>query len=377
MADTFIYIKSIMNSNQTISFSRSDKAKFFRTLNKRVNTYFKENKIRRTGNWKLYTKAIIMFAVFLVPLVLILTVPMPQWALLLLTVVIGIGMAGVGMNVMHDSNHESFSSKKWVNKLMGSSIYILAGNVYNWKVQHNVLHHTFTNIQGHDEDIDAGRIIRFSKHSKWLGIHKFQKYYSIFLYGLLTINWAITTDFKQMHKYLKRKLSYGDFPNPAKEWTVLVITKIIYYLLWIVLPLLVLDIAWWKVLIGFFVMHYTAGMILSVVFQLAHVVPKTEMPLPDKDGNLEHTWAIHQLYTTSNFAPTNKIVSWYTGGLNHQVEHHIFPHISHIHYGKIAKIVKDTANEFNLPYNEYKTFRKALIEHFNQLKTLGVKPEYA
>ena len=366
-----------MNNNQTISFSRNDKAKFFRTLNKRVNTYFKENKIRRTGNWKLYSKAIVMFAVFLVPLILILTVQMPQWALLLLTVVIGIGMAGVGMNVMHDSNHESFSSKKWVNKLMGSSIYILAGNVYNWKVQHNVLHHTFTNIQGHDEDIDAGRIIRFSKHSKWLGIHKFQKYYSIFLYGLLTINWAITTDFKQMRNYLKRKLSYGEFPNPAKEWTVLIITKIIYYLLWIVLPLLVLDIAWWKVLIGFFVMHYTAGMILSVVFQLAHVVPKTEMPLPDKEGNLEHTWAIHQLYTTSNFAPTNKIVSWYTGGLNHQVEHHIFPHISHIHYGKIAKIVKETTKEFNLPYNEYRTFRKALIEHFNQLKTLGVKPKYA
>ena len=173
--------------------------------------------MRRTGNWKLYTKAIIMFSIFLVPLVLILTVSMPQWALLLLTVVIGIGMAGVGMNVMHDSNHESFSSKKWVNKIMGSSIYILAGNVYNWKVQHNVLHHTFTNIQGHDEDIDAGRIIRFSKHAKWFPIHKFQKYYSIFLYGLLTINWAITTDFKQMHSYLKRKLSYGKFPNPANR----------------------------------------------------------------------------------------------------------------------------------------------------------------
>ena len=161
-------------AEKTISFSREDKAKFFRTLNKRVNAYFKENKIRRTGNWKLYSKAIIMFSIFLVPLVLILTISMPQWVLLLLTVVIGIGMAGVGMNVMHDSNHESFSSKKWVNKLMGSSIYILAGNVYNWKVQHNVLHHTFTNIQGHDEDIDAGRIIRFSRHSKWFPIHKFQ-----------------------------------------------------------------------------------------------------------------------------------------------------------------------------------------------------------
>lgn len=366
-----------MMSNKTISFSRIDKAKFFRTLNKRVNTYFKENNIERTGNWRLYTKAIIMFCIFLVPLILILTVSMPHWVLLLLTVVIGIGMAGVGMNVMHDSNHESFSSKKWVNKIMGSSIYILAGNVYNWKVQHNVLHHTFTNIQGHDEDIDAGRIIRFSRHAKWLPIHKFQKYYSIFLYGLLTINWAITTDFKQMHSYLKRKLSYGEFPNPATEWTVLIITKIIYYLLWLVLPLLVLDIAWWKVLIGFFVMHYTAGMILSMIFQLAHVVPATEMPVPDTEGNLEHTWAIHQLYTTANFAPTNKFISWYTGGLNHQVEHHIFPHISHIHYGKIAQIVKETAQEFNLPYNEYTTFSKAIKEHFNQLKALGVKPTYA
>jgi linoleoyl-CoA desaturase len=365
-----------MTSN-TISFSRTEKAIFFKTLNKRVNAYFKENELKRTGNWKLYTKAVIMFGLFLAPLIVILTVSMPQWALLLLTVVIGIGMAGVGMNVMHDSNHESFSNKKWVNKVMGSSMYILAGNVYNWKVQHNVLHHTFTNIPGFDEDIDAGRIIRFNKNTKWLKIHQFQKYYSFLLYGLLTINWAITTDFRQMHKYLKRKLSYGKFPNPAAEWTTLIVTKIIYYLLWVVLPLLVLDIAWWKVLIGFFVMHYTAGIILSIVFQLAHIVPMAEMPLPDKEGNLEHTWAVHQLYTTANFAPNNKFISWYTGGLNHQVEHHIFPHISHIHYGKLAKIVKETALEFNLPYNEYKTFHKAILEHFNQLKTMGAKPAYA
>ena len=361
-------------SYKQVSFSRSDSTKFFKTLNKRVNQYFKEKNILKTGNWKLYTKAIIMFTIFFVPLILILTVAMPQWVSLLLTVLIGIGMAGVGMNVMHDSNHGSFSSKKWVNKLMGSSIYILAGNVYNWKVQHNVLHHTFTNIKGHDEDIDAGRIIRFSKHSKWFNIHKFQKYYSFFLYGLLTINWAITTDFKQMNNYLKRKLSYGRFPNPATEWTKLIISKIVYYAIWIVLPILVLDIAWWKIFIGFFVMHYTAGMILSVVFQLAHVVPKTNMPLPDKNGNMKHTWAMHQFYTTANFAPTNKFICWYTGGLNHQVEHHVFPHISHIHYGKIAKIVKKTALEFNLPYNEYKTTRKAILEHFKQLKTLGKKP---
>ena len=181
-------------TKQTLTFSRTDSAKFFRTLNKRVNSYFKENNIKKTGNWKLYIKAIVMFTLLLGPLVLLLTVSLPTWLQIICMMVIGIGMAGVGMNVMHDANHGSFSSKKWVNKLMGSSIYILAGNVYNWKVQHNVLHHTFTNVEGHDEDIDAGRIIRFSQHSTWLPIHKIQKYYSIFLYGLLTIHCAITTD---------------------------------------------------------------------------------------------------------------------------------------------------------------------------------------
>ena len=258
---------------------------------------------------------------------------------------------------------------------MGSSIYILAGNVYNWKVQHNVLHHTYTNIHGHDEDLEAGRILRFSKHTKWQKHHKFQHYYSIFLYGLLTINWAITTDWLQMKRYMKRKLAYGKLPNPFVNWGTLVISKLIYLTMWIVLPMLILDLAWWKILIGFFVMHYTAGLILSVVFQLAHVMEDAEMPMPETDGSLKNTWAIHQLKTTVNFSPKNRLINWFTGGLNHQVEHHIFPNISHIHYGKIAEIVKKTAKEFNLPYNEYKTTRKAIIAHFNYLRLMGMKPK--
>ncbi|MEZ7495098.1 acyl-CoA desaturase [Leeuwenhoekiella aequorea] len=363
-----------MTNQKTIKFSRVDSANFFRTLNKRVNSYFKENNVERTGNWKLFIKTAVMFSIFLAPYFLLLTLDLPGWSQLLLTIVMGIGMAGVGMNVMHDGNHGSFSKKKWVNKIMGGSIYILAGNVYNWQVQHNVLHHTYTNIHGHDEDLEAGRILRFSKHSPWYKHHRFQHYYSILLYGLLTFNWAITTDFLQMKRYLKRKLSYGEFPNPKVEWTKLVITKIIYVSIWIVLPLLILDIAWWKVLIGFFVMHYTAGVILSMVFQLAHVIDEADMPLPDHSGTMKNTWAIHQLFTTVNFSTKNRIVNWFTGGLNHQVEHHIFPHISHIHYTNISKIVRETAKEFNLPYNEYKTTRKAIIAHFKYLKEMGMQP---
>jgi linoleoyl-CoA desaturase len=360
--------------NKQVNFSRVDSAKFFRTLNKRVNGYFKDNNISRSGNWKLHLKTVIMFSIYLTPYFLLLTLDLPTWAQLLSTVVMGIGMAGIGMNVMHDANHGAYSSKKWVNKVLGSSIYILAGNAYNWKVQHNVLHHTYTNIHGHDEDLEAGRILRFSKHAKWYSFHKFQHYYGVLLYGLLTFNWALTTDFQQTYRYLKRKLSFGKFPKPATQWSLLIITKIIYFSLWIVIPLIFFNIVWWKILIGFFIMHYVAGIILSVVFQLAHVVEDAEVFLPDSSGNMKNTWAIHQLFTTVNFATKNRIVNWFTGGLNHQVEHHIFPNISHIHYSKIAKIVKETAKEFNLPYHEYKTTRKALIAHFKHLKQMGLNP---
>jgi linoleoyl-CoA desaturase len=360
-------------NNVAPTFAKQDSLKFFRTLNSRVNNYFKENNIQKTGNSKLYLKTLIMFAIFLTPYFLILTLNMPFWVYLLMTIVIGIGMAGVGMNVMHDGNHGSYSNINWINKFMGGSIYILAGNVYNWQVQHNVLHHTYTNIPGHDEDLDAGRVIRFTKDAKWYSFHRFQQYYSVFLYGLLTFNWAITTDFKQMKSYLKRKLSYGEAKSPKILWTTLLITKTIYFSIWLVLPMLI-GITWWKVLVGFFVMHYTAGLILSIVFQLAHVVKETTNPVPNVEGEIENTWAIHQLFTTTNFAPKNWIINWYTGGLNHQIEHHIFPNISHVHYGKISKIVKETAIECNLPYYEYKTFRSAVIAHFKHLKELGMKP---
>lgn len=363
--------------NSQIRFNTRNSRDFMRTLNKRVNAYFKDNNIKKTGNWKLHLKTIVMFSLLLTPYFLILTLDIHELWKLAFTIIMGIGMAGVGMNVMHDGNHGTYSTKPWINKFMGSSIYILAGNVYNWQVQHNVLHHTYTNIQGHDEDLDAGRILRFSKHTKWRKFHKFQHYYSIFLYGLLTFNWALTTDYIQTKRYLKQKLSYGKFPKPSKQWTILAITKFIYFGIWIVLPILFTEIAWWKVVLGFFIMHYTAGLILSVVFQLAHVVEGNDMPKPDNDGKIEKSWMVHQLYTTTNFSTNNKIVNWFTGGLNFQVEHHIFPNISHIHYPKIAEIVKQTTQEFSLPYHEYETTRKAIIAHFKYLRTMGQKPELA
>ena len=356
------------------TFPRQDPLKFFKVLNTRVNDYFKENNLKTTGNWRLHLKTLIMFSLLFVPYFIILFyTTIPFWQHLLYSFVMGVGMAGVGMNVMHDGNHGSYSTNSWVNGFMGGSIYILAGNVYNWQVQHNVLHHTYTNIPGHDEDLDAGRIIRFTKHAEWSSFHKFQHIYAVFAYGLLTINWCLTTDFKQMGGYLKRKLYYGTPPNTTNLWTGLVISKIVYFSFWLIIPIMYLS--WWKVLIGFFIMHYTAGLILSLVFQLAHVVEETDNPTPNELNEMENTWAIHQLYTTTNFAPKSWLLNYYTGGLNHQIEHHLYPNISHIHYGKIAEFVKQTAAECGLPYFEYETMSSALVAHMKHLKDLGVKPE--
>ena len=361
-------------NNDKIRFNKSNSPPFYRILNKRVNAYFSDHNIKKTGNFRLHVKTLIMLSLFVSPYFTILFASIPGWAMLGLCAVMGAGMAGIGVNVMHDGNHNSYSDKKWVNKIMGGSMYFLAGNVYNWQVQHNILHHTYTNIHGYDEDINSGGVFRFSEHSKWSPFHRFQHIYSTLFYGLLTVNWVTTDDFKQTKRYLKRKLSYGKFPNPAAQWASVIISKILYLIIWIVIPLLVLDAPWYFILLGFFIMHFVAGMMLSIIFQLAHILEDTETPLPDESGSMNNSWAIHQLFTTTNFGTKNRFLSWLSGGLNHQVEHHIFPHISHIHYPEISKIIKQTAREFDLPYNEYETMSSALVAHFKQLKHLGAKP---
>ena len=356
-------------------FSRDDVQGFYKVLSQRVNHYFKTHQLKKTGNYRLYFKSIVMMALLVVPYVLLLTVSMPGWLQLLLCVVAGVGMAGIGMNIMHDGNHGAYSSHPLVNKIMGSTIYFLAGNAHNWKIQHNFLHHTFTNIDGHDEDLETGGILRFSKHQPWKPFHRFQHLYSVFLYGLLTLNWAIVADFSQLRRYLRDHKAVAATKKPSTLWTILIVTKILYFIGWLVIPYWVLSLPFWKILLGFFVMHYTAGIILSLIFQLAHVLEGPKMMLPKIDPEkMENTWAIHQLFTTANFSPDNRLVNWYVGGLNFQIEHHIFPHISHIHYRKIARILKKTAKEFNLPYFEYKSTRSALFSHFKYLKKMGVKP---
>jgi linoleoyl-CoA desaturase len=160
------------------------------------------------------------------------------------------------------------------------------------------------------------------------------------------------------------------------EWVILLVSKALYLTYIFVIPLLITDLAWWQICVGIVIMHYIAGFLLAIIFQPAHVIEGTTYPLPDETNySVQTTWALHQLLTTTNFGNEDRWFSWFAGGLNFQIEHHLFPNICHVHYRKIAGIVKETADEFGLPYKSTPTFRDALAGHARMLKQLGSKPE--
>ncbi len=359
----------------TIRFA-SNRSDFFSTLNQRVNEYFKSNNISRYANSEMKIKTAAMFAIYFVPYILMITSTVTNpWLMLGLCVVMGMGMAGIGLSVMHDANHGGYSNKSWINNLLGLSLNIVGGNAFNWKVQHNVLHHTYTNIHEVDEDISPRGILRMTPYGPWKSFHKFQHLYAWFFYGLLTLVWVVVKDFVRILRYHKDGMVKKQKANYAAEWAILLASKAFYIGYIAVLPAILLDVTWWQILVGFLAMHYVGGFILAIIFQPAHVIDGTEYPMPDDNGKMENSWAIHQMLTTTNFANNNRILNWYVGGLNFQVEHHLFPNICHVHYRNISPIVKYTAEEFGIPYKSEPTFIGALVSHAKLLKQLGSKPD--
>ncbi|MBI3512415.1 MAG: acyl-CoA desaturase [Bacteroidetes bacterium] len=355
---------------KTIRFIDNDKLQFATAVRKNVNAYFKEKKISMKGGGRMLFKSAAMLSLYLAPFVLILFLPMSVWMLLLLAVVMGVGMAGTGMGVMHDAMHGSFSKMNWMNNLFGSTMYMIGGNVFNWKMQHNILHHTFTNINGFDEDIRSRVVIRMSHEEPLKKIHRFQHIYAFFFYCLMTLT-KFSGDFFQLREYNKKGILKDQKKKPAREFFILILSKAIYLFVVIGLPMLIAPFAWWQLLLVFVIVHLTAGIIMSIIFQMAHVVEGAEQPTLNTEGNIENEWAVHEMHTTANFARKSRLMSWFIGGLNFQIEHHLFPNISHVHYKKISPIVERTAKEFGLPYNQKRTFFTALASHVRTLKVLG------
>lgn len=354
---------------KSLKFVNKDKGQFTSALRKNVNNYFREKDLSMKGNGKMILKAVAMSALYLAPFIAMLTLPLSGWVIFPLSILMGIGMSGIGMGIMHDAVHGSFSKRKWVNKLFGTTMYLIGGSTFNWKVQHNIMHHTYTNIEGFDEDIETKASLRMSKLTPLKKIHRFQHIYAFFLYSLMSISRTLS-DLGHLIKYNKEGVTRQQGSTPTKEMIKMVLTKAAYAGIIIGLPLLFSSFSWWLILLGFLVMHLTAGLLMATVFQMAHMVEVAQQPVPE-EGVIDNEWAIHELETTVNFSRESRVFGWLIGGLNYQIEHHLFPGICHIHYRAISPIVEKTAKEYGLKYNVNRTFFTAIGSHIRLLKSLG------
>ncbi len=354
-----------------LKFSNQINAEFFDTLRERVNSYFTTNDLPKHGDSKIVIKTIVMFVLYLGPLVaMILGWVTNPFLFVGMWLLMGLGGTGIGVNVMHDANHGAFSKYPFWNDLLGKSVNLIGGNARTWKLQHNVLHHAYTNIEGMDHDLDVPNVLRFSPHQKKYKIHRFQHLYAWFFYGLQTFSRTLATDFRNAKLFYDKGLIRSKKDYRSVVWNI-VIGKAFYFFYILGLPLMFAPVSPWLVLLGFATMHYVSGLLLAMIFQSAHVMPGLEFPVPTDRGTVENSWAIHQMQTTTNFSPKSKVFSWFVGGLNFQIEHHLFSNICHTHYREISKIVSSTAKEFGLKYNMQKNFAIAVWEHGKMLKALG------
>lgn len=341
---------------------------FHGELKRRIAEYFDQRGESPTGNFSLYSKAVILVLAFIgLYIHLVFFTPHPAIAIIE-CILMGCAIAAIGFNVMHDGAHGSFSRYKWVNNMASNFANFLGASQHMWKTKHNIIHHTYTNIHGVDDDIEARPLLRLCDEQTHYQIHKYQHYYFPFAYSLLYMWWIFVSDYT---KYFRQKV--GNIP--LKKMTVndhimFWFYKLAHAFIFIALPVYMIGFGWW--LTGFLVMGLVTGFVLSIVFQLAHTVEHTHFPLPaDTTGRMEDEWAIHQIKTTANFATRNKVVSWFCGGLNFQIEHHLFPKISHIHYPQISKIIKQACKEFGIEYIEYPKVASAIRSHVLYLKQVG------
>ncbi len=359
-----------------VNFANTKNTDFLITLRTRVDNYFKTNNLSKNANEKMVFKTTFVLGVFfLCYLVLILNAFENAWINLAICATLGLFTAFIGFNVGHDAVHGSYSKNPKVNKFLGYTFDMLGASSFMWNIAHNVVHHTYTNVPDHDDDIEPVFLIRLNPHKKRLWIHRFQHIYATFFYGLTSLSWVLMKDFKQLSAQHIGG-SYTKHKYPAKDLIILFSAKAIYLFIFVVLPIIVLPFTWWQVLLGFVTLHFVEGITLAIVFQLAHVVEGPAFPSPDELGHLENNWAIHQLYTTANFAKNNKLATFFFGGLNFQIEHHLFPKVCHIHYPNLSEIVKQTALEFGIPYYENKTMWQAIKSHYHLLKRFGTQDDF-
>ncbi len=353
-----------------LKFNGSDR--FLRELRKRVDAYFERTGRPRRDCPQMYFKTASILAWFVGAYVLLMFVVSSWWLVLPLAIILGLSMAAIGFNIQHDGAHRAYSNRQWINKIMALTLDLMGGSSYLWDWKHNSIHHTYPNIDGHDDDINIGFLGRLAPQQIRLPFHRLQGFYLWVLYGLLAVKWHLFDDFYQI---ARGRIGGHKIPRPkGKDLVVFISGKIVFFSLAFVIPMLLHPV--WAVLFVYTVAAFVSGLVLSVVFQLAHCVGEAEFPSPTSVAGtaalqIQNEWAIHQVQTTVNFARGNRVLRWFLGGLNFQIEHHLFHKVCHIHYPALSKVVEEVCREFGVKYAEHRTFFSAVASHFRWLVLMG------
>lgn len=369
MSETLVMppvVKETASDPQNVKFARCEG--YMATLKQRVDDYFTSNNIAPKDHPRMYLKTAVILAWLVASYVGLVFLSTNAWQACACAVSLGVVMAAVGFNIQHDGGHGAYSRFPLVNRLMAFTLDILGGSSFVWRRTHNIVHHSYTNITGVDGDIDLGVLGRLSPHQRRFGFHRFQHFYLWFLYGFITFKWQFKDDTMAL---LTGKLGGTKIPRPKPlDILLTIIGKASFFSLAFVIPLTYHH--WTHVGAMFFLASFVQGVLLSVVFQLAHCVEEAEFPMPEGDtARIENAWAVHQVETTVDFSQKGKLATWFTGGLNFQIEHHLFPNICHIHYPQIARIVRETSEEFGVQYHAHPTVMSAIRSHFNWLRRMG------
>ena len=352
-------------ANLTFGHSRA----FQVELRRRIDEYFRIPGRRRRDCWQMYVKTAIVVPCFAVSYGLLVFVVQTWLTAVLLAVLVGLSAAEIGFNVQHDAGHRAYSNRRRVNELMAMTLDLIGGSSYLWRWKHAIFHHQYVNIVGHDTDVNLGILARLAPHQQRLWFHRWQHLYLWPLYSLLALKWQLLDDFR---RFIVGRIDDHSVPRPRRRnLAIFVGGKAIFFTLAFGIPLL-----WHPLLVVLFYYMIAAlvlGTTLSVVFQAAHCVEPAEFPnLLAGSTHIETPWAIHQTEATVDFARRSCVVAWLIGGLNFQIEHHLFPTISHINYPLIADLVEETCRDFGVRYIEFPSFRAALASHVRWLRRMGM-----
>jgi linoleoyl-CoA desaturase len=317
----------------------------------------------------MYVKTAIILACLAVSYLLLVFVAQAWWQGVPLAVLLGLAAAGIGFNVQHDGGHHAYSDSPSVNKLMAMTLDLLGSSSYFWHWKHVVFHHTYVNVTGHDTDIKLGGLARVTPHQTRLAFHRWQHLYLWPLYGLLAVKWQLVDDFRRL---ITGRIGSHRVRRPTGWDLVLLVAGKATFFAWAFgIPMLFHPVE--AVLIHYGIAALVLGMALSLVFQAAHCVEEAAFPLPSAGpGRIEHAWAIHQAETSVDFARPSRVMAWLLGGLNFQIEHHLFPRISHVNYPAISTLVEQTCRDFGVTYTAHGSFRESMTAHFRWLRRMGM-----